>query len=476
MEGLQLRRMDEKPIRVLLIEDSPGDVRLIEEMLKETDPGRFKLEHVDKLSTGLKHLEKGGFDVLLLDLGLPDSKGIQTLEKALTQASEVPIIVLTGLADEAVGIKAVQGGAQDYLVKGPVDSELLIRSMRYALERKRMEKALSWELGVNSAIADISSALLSEQSFSIDDMAFLVLDHSRRLTRSRFGFVGYIDPKSGYMVSPTMTRDIWDKCQVKDKSIIFEKLSGLWGWVLDNRQPILTNTPSEDPRSCGIPPGHLPIRRFLSAPALIGGKLVGLIALANSDRNYMERDLDLITRMASFYAVALHRKRIEEELRTLSLRDELTGLYNRRGFFTLAQQQWKLAKRSKRGLLLVLGDLDGLKKINDTFGHEKGDEALREAANILKETFRESDVVGRIGGDEFAIIMLEDSKADSQVLSARLQNSLNAFNTKTGMVPKLGISIGVARCDAETPCPIDQMMSKADALMYEQKRSRQDKS
>jgi diguanylate cyclase (GGDEF)-like protein len=467
--------MDEKSIKVLLIEDSPGDAGLIKEMLKDTDAARFELEHVDKLSTGLERLGKEGFDVLLLDLGLPDSTGIKTLEKVLNQAAEVPVIVLTGLADEEVGIKAVQEGAQDYLVKGPVDSNVLIRAIRYAIERKRMEKALSWELGLNSVIADISSALLSEQSFLIEDISFLVLDHSSRLTRSRFGFVGYIDPNSGYMVSPTMTRDIWDKCQVKDKSIIFKKLRGLWGWVLDNRQPLLTNTPLEDPRSSGIPPGHLPIRRFLSAPALIGGKLVGLIALANSDCNYTERDLDLTTRMASFYAVALHRKRIEEELRNLSIRDELTGLYNRRGFFTLAQQQWKLAKRSKRGLLLVIADLDGLKKVNDTFGHEEGDRSLKDTADILKETYRESDIVGRIGGDEFAVIMLEDSKASDGVLSARLQETLDSINAKNGRRYNLSISIGVARCDPESPCPIDDLMSKADALMYEQKRRKQDK-
>ena len=467
------KKMDNKLIKVLLIENNPGDARLIQEMLKEVETARFEVEYVDMLSTGSERLAKERFDVLLLDLGLPDSSGIETLERALTQAPEMPVVVLTGLADEMVGIKAVQRGAQDYLIKGSVDSNLLIRSIRYAIERKLMEKALSWELSVNTAIAELSGALLSEQSFSIEDISYLVLEHSRHLTRSQFGFVGYIDPTNGYMISPTMTRDIWDKCQVKDKNIVFEKLRGLWGWVLDNRKPLLTNAPSDDPRSSGIPPGHLPIHRFLSAPALIGERLVGLIALANSDRRYTERDLEMVTRLSSFYAVALHRKRIEEELRNMSIRDELTGLYNRRGFFVLAQQQFKLASRRKKGLLLVVADVDGLKKINDTCGHEEGDRALRDTANILQETFRDSDIVGRIGGDEFAIVVIEDSKAGAGILSARLQDNLDSYNTEGNRRNKLSISIGIARCDPESPCPIDKLMAHADALMYEQKRGKQ---
>jgi PleD family two-component response regulator len=186
-------------LKILLIEDNAGDARLIQEMLKDIETASFESEWVSSLSAGLKRLSEIHFDALLLDLGLPDSKGIETLEQLLSQAPEVPVIVLTGLADEMIGIEAVHKGAQDYLVKGPVSSDLLVRAIRYAIERKR---------------------LISE-------------------------------------------------------------------------------------------------------------------------------------------------------LRNLSLRDDLTGLYNRRGFFAVAEQQWKMAKRSKTGLLLILADLDGMKQINDTFAIKK---------------------------------------------------------------------------------------------------------
>jgi two-component system cell cycle sensor histidine kinase/response regulator CckA len=130
-------------IRVLLIEDNPGDARLIREMLVEAKAARFDLECADRLSSGLERLAEGDIDVVLLDLGLPDSQGLDTLGKMLTEPPEVPIIViLTGLDDEALAVQAVRAGAQDYLVKGQVDSNLLVRSMRYAIGRKRAEEAL----------------------------------------------------------------------------------------------------------------------------------------------------------------------------------------------------------------------------------------------------------------------------------------------------------------------------------------------
>jgi signal transduction histidine kinase len=137
-----MNEMDDRCIKVLLIEDNPGDARLIREMLVEVDGVSFDLTCVDHLSTGLECLVAGGIDVTLLDLGLPDSQGLDTLVHAHKNAPRMPIVVLTGLDDETLGIKAVHEGAQDYLVKDQVDSNLLARSMRYAIGRKQAEEAL----------------------------------------------------------------------------------------------------------------------------------------------------------------------------------------------------------------------------------------------------------------------------------------------------------------------------------------------
>jgi len=169
-------------------------------------------------------------------------------------------------------------------------------------------------------------------------------------------------------------------------------------------------------------------------------------------------------------------KRMEEDLRALSLIDELTGLYNRRGFVTLAQQQLKLANRLMRKDFLVFVDLDRMKWINDTFGHQKGDEALAETANILKNTFRESDIVARIGGDEFAILTVETEDADIEAINARLQGNTRDRNGKGNRGFHLSMSVGITRYDPEHPCSIDELLVKADKLMYEQKRDRKDPS
>ncbi len=126
-------------MRVLLIEDNEDDAQLIRETMTGPEWAAFDLEWVELLSTGLERLASGEIDMVLLDLSLPDSHGLSTVGKVHTQAPTVPIIVLTGLQDEAVGVSAVQEGAQDYLVKGQVDRNLLLRAMRYAVERKQAE-------------------------------------------------------------------------------------------------------------------------------------------------------------------------------------------------------------------------------------------------------------------------------------------------------------------------------------------------
>jgi diguanylate cyclase (GGDEF)-like protein/PAS domain S-box-containing protein len=165
------------------------------------------------------------------------------------------------------------------------------------------------------------------------------------------------------------------------------------------------------------------------------------------------------------------RKTIEQTLEIMSTTDELTGLLNRRGFFTLARQQVKLANRNNQKLLLFYMDLDGLKKINDTIGHAEGDLALIEAASVLRDIFRESDIIGRLGGDEFAVLLFEPiGSNDEQAIFSRLRETLHERNTRPGRAYTLELSAGIISYDPANPCSLDELISRADTLMYEEKR------
>jgi diguanylate cyclase (GGDEF)-like protein len=167
------------------------------------------------------------------------------------------------------------------------------------------------------------------------------------------------------------------------------------------------------------------------------------------------------------------RDRIEKELRALSLTDELTGLYNRRGFWTISEQQLKYANREKKGLLLLVADLDNLKKINDTLGHKEGDLVLVKIAAILKQSTRESDIIGRLGGDEFAILAMESPGIKPESLTIRIKENIDTFNAKSNKSYKLSLSMGMVHYNPDQPCSIEELISTADRLMYNQKRQKQ---
>ena len=150
--------MTNKTVSILLVEDNPGDKRLIHEMLTESRSVTFDLKYADRLKAGLEHLGENRVEVILLDLGLPDSQGLETLGKIYTQVPEVPIVVLTGLNDEMLGVQAVNKGAQDYLIKGQVDTNLLVRTIRYAIERKQAEereRQLHLQLNLSNRLASL---------------------------------------------------------------------------------------------------------------------------------------------------------------------------------------------------------------------------------------------------------------------------------------------------------------------------------
>jgi diguanylate cyclase (GGDEF)-like protein len=162
-------------------------------------------------------------------------------------------------------------------------------------------------------------------------------------------------------------------------------------------------------------------------------------------------------------------RRNAELLASLSLVDELTGLKNRRGFFELAEQALKVARRERHTLGLFFVDLDGLKQINDTLGHLAGDQALRDTAAVLRRTFRESDIIARFGGDEF--IALAHVNRDSTALRDRLREHLVVLNGQSDRLYRLEVSIGTALADTEES--LEALIARADAAMYEEKRRTQ---
>jgi len=170
---------------------------------------------------------------------------------------------------------------------------------------------------------------------------------------------------------------------------------------------------------------------------------------------------------------AIERHRLHTALYQLAVMDEQTGLYNRRGFFSLADHHIKMAQRDNKAFWLILADLDFLKQINDSCGHHVGDVALIEAAVALKETFRVSDVLGRVGGDEFAVLALDSSKNALTLFRKRLRARLAMLNGQDKRSFRLSLSTGGELYDPQQPCSIEEFYERADVRLYEEKRTRE---
>ena len=289
-----------EPIKVLLIEDNPGDARLITEALKEAEDSRFDIVWRETLTDGLDILEEADTDIIVLDLSLPDSAGLDTLDTARKHSEDVPILVLTGLDDKKLSLEAVKRGAQDYLIKEKVHADVLERCIRHAIDRQEL--------------------------------------------------------------------------------------------------------------------------------------------------------LD--------------------QIRASSLTDPLTGLHNRRGFVAMARRELKLANRHGTDLLLFYIDIDDFKLINDTLGHQEGDRALVEFGEVLRSVCRETDLISRIGGDEFLVLLRADGQADERTLPRRIQNLLAKRNKSGKRLYDLGASIGIARHESGIVESIDELIARGDVQMYERKQSK----
>ncbi len=221
--------------------------------------------------------------------------------------------------------------------------------------------------------------------------------------------------------------------------------------------------------------GAAGLRGGVAVPVIVGERVLAVLELyATHAADLDPRALQLLRDVGVQLGRVIERERHAAAVQALVVRDELTGLLNRRGFLELGHRQLQLALRSGRPFALLFVDLDGMKTINDELGHKAGDSALCDAATILRGALREVDLVARLGGDEFVALVVDAGEAELPGIEARLRRHLDAFNAAAAQPFRLSISLGAAVFDPASAPSLESLLADADARMYAQKRSRRD--
>jgi two-component system cell cycle response regulator len=198
---------------------------------------------------------------------------------------------------------------------------------------------------------------------------------------------------------------------------------------------------------------------------------LGLPTVAAGDGAKSHGQLRLnLKKLARILRCGLRQNQVESALSQLAISDELTGLYNRRGFLLLGSERMKLAHGMKKNVLLFFADLDNLKQINDQFGHQEGDQALLKTAEIFRNTFRNSDITGRFGGDEFTALVIEEYGQTADTISRRLQDNMAELAANNTHYP-LSLSVGMTRYAAEMRSSLNKLLAQADQALYKQKQA-----
>ena len=328
-------------------------------------------------------------------------------------------------------------------------------------ERKRFER-------VQNALYRISQTAIT--SAGIDALYRSIHSILGELIPAENFFIALIEPASGEISFPYYVD------QFDEPPVGMTPQQGLTGYIIRSGVPLLVTQQDIErlAQQDQVERVGTMSLDWMGAPLKVEGALIGVMAVQiyTPGIHYGQEDLNLLEFVSNQVAQAIERKRMDEEIRSLSLTDELTGLYNRRGFTLLAEQEVKLAHRINRPMLLFFCDVDSLKSINDSHGHTQGDLALKEVSGILKDTFRDADILARLGGDEFVVLAVDALLESAETMTGRIQAALEIGNRKGQRPYQLNLSTGVARCDPEVPSSVSELIVEADRLMYSQKQAR----
>lgn len=419
-----------KPSTVLIVTSDSASAGLMCKSLAETGVHPFRVEWIARLSTALARLEKDRFEVILLDLTLPDSQGCETFDRVLQAAPDTMILVLSTVSDEGTARQAVQRGAEDYWIKGHADAHWLPRALHYLIERKVTREALYEE-------KERAQVTLN----SIGDAV---------LTTNLMGNVTYMN-----VVAETMTGWSLDSALGRPLAEVFK--------IIDSK----TRQAVADPAQRAIAENKTVA---LAADSVLIHHDGTESAIEDSAAPIHSRDDKVLGAVIVFHDVSASRA-MTQKMSHLAQHDFLTGLPNRLLLTERLSRAIGLANRHHKQVALLFLDLDYFKSINDSLGHAIGDELLQSVAASLVACVRSTDTVCRQGGDEFVILLAEiERPQDAAQIADKLLAALAVPQLISGHELLVTLSIGIS-IYPDDAVDADATMRNADTAMYFAKAS-----
>lgn len=420
--------MNSPLIRVLLVEDEPGDAHLVKMALKQSQEIHFEVTWVESLALAKKAVEESSFDAVLLDLSLPDSEGLETVEVARQFVNDMPIIILTGRGDMDFALVTIKAGASDYMIKGDFGFDGLARVIRYALLRVEME-------GHNKLLV----AALEASANGI-----VITDKDARIKWSNPAFSNL----TGYDFHESLGKKPSELVKSEQQTESFYR--AMWEKLLDGehwRGEIINKHKD----------GTLYYEDLSISPVKNKhGEIVNFIGI--------KQDIT-------------ERKAMEEMLQKLANTDPLTDLFNRRVFLERLHQESNRISRLGGSAILLMLDLDLFKHVNDTYGHGTGDEVLKKFSDIVRKNSRSIDVPARFGGEEFVILLPSTNHDEASIMAERLRKQVSEMVIKhpTKGDVSITVSIGAAVLSKNDP-DAEIVLSRADRALYKAKESGRNKT
>jgi diguanylate cyclase (GGDEF)-like protein/PAS domain S-box-containing protein len=417
-------------ILLLLIEDNPGDIRLLREMFNEQGRHTIQLMHVESMREAEEYLAEHAVDIILVDLGLPDAQDLEAVRRAKAAAPRTPLVVLTGLDDDSLGAAALQQGAEDFLIKGQIEPRRILRTLRYAIERKFLEESL----------------------FAEKERAQVTLDSigDGVICTNAAGNITFLNAAAERLTG-------WHQREAGGRPIgeVFRILDA------DTRKkiPDRMDLAAAQDRTVQVPVNCSLIRR--------DGVEISIEDSASPIRDREGRGAGAVI---VFHDVSATRA-MARQISHAAQHDALTGLPNRTLLIDRIDQAIAVALRRKNKIALLFLDLDGFKHINDSLGHSVGDELLKSVAARLLECVRRADTVSRQGGDEFVVLVPQIDKAeDIPILATRMLRAVVDLHSLDNHELQVTASIGVSiypddALDAAT------LIKNADTAMYQAKEN-----